>query len=524
MVILGLLFVVGCGPSRYVPEDNRIIIKDKPYRENFTSPILKNFIKSCREENRMPQIVVRGIGETGSISSSSNSNRICSILETALAKNQFDVRDRAIFESVLASNANNDSKALKYSDLNEATEVDLLMEITNYSLNDYYYVEGYYDAKGVFHKFDRVNLGSKKQPQWITPRYLFRGMSLTIKVILLKDNLVGGSYSYSYVPCSEESGGASILQLYPLRYRVKSEARDVDAIMDDNQSSSLIESRGQRLDRAMEQFLSTEVVPGLMMDIEGQSGSSSFVRIEPESRPLVMDGGAGRGAAGAIKETPRLTNNKLRETVQARTEKTRGNSYEKDGLSHPQSQSFSEPRNSAGIMTKAISDMIERKFSQQISEEKGKIKKPKEQDYFEKKISAITTLLEKLNYLNNEAISDINKFILSSLSPSGNQAPSTDASSVSFFLPMNESYQDTIIYLFVDGQCVGIGSDLKGLYSKWEMKSFSSSFHQLVIIGSNAKTSFKKKLFESEVLFDVRNEFVFIRNPRTGLIKDLGLL
>ena len=135
----------GCGVSRNMSSyDARIIIKDEPYRDNFTNSQLRNYIKKYRESGGMPTIVVRGSGQTNSISSVSGNDKIYSILETALSKNNFDVRDRSLFETVATTTARNGAGALSYQDLSKATEVELLMEVTHYSLSDYYYVDGYY--------------------------------------------------------------------------------------------------------------------------------------------------------------------------------------------------------------------------------------------------------------------------------------------------------------------------------------------------------------------------------------------
>lgn len=255
-VVMAGVLCVSCGVSK-----KYIIIKEEPRKENFTNSQLRNYVRKTDS----PVIVVRSIGQAGSISSNSSSDRVCAILESSLAKHGFDVRDRAIFESVAVSSGNN--KQMTYSQLYKTTQVDLLMEVTNYALDDYYYVNGYYDASGSYHKFDPIQDGRSRY----TPTYLFRGMSLTIKVILLKDNLIGGSYSYSYVPCSEESGGALIVDMDPLRYRPADDARDIDAVLDDRQGMGLMQNRAQRLDRAMEKFITDVVVPGIMQDMRGVS-------------------------------------------------------------------------------------------------------------------------------------------------------------------------------------------------------------------------------------------------------------
>ena len=518
---IGLL-LLGCGTASRITNDNRIIIKDKPYHENFTNDQLRMLIKKMRSEEKWPTIVVRGSEETGSISSSS-AGGICSILETALSKNRFDVRDRSLFENIAKSRANN-STSVSYRDLAEATDVDLLMEVSNYSMSDHYYVDGYYDPYNRFHKFERVNLGTKKQPQWISPRYVLRGMSLTIKVIVLKDNYIGGAYSYSYVPCAEERGGGIITQMYPLRYRAESE---VDAELDDDRNSSLIQTRQQRMNKEMELFLIKEVIPSIMSDMEGVShqmgeaysstnrqmtGSSEESRNElnnvSSARELMKQSGASE------KDTEKIMKNIEVRSAKPESKKSKSGS------------GFSEivPKNVAGKVTATITEMIERKVAQQVEEERSKLKKQKDIDAFNTKIDALLSTFDKWNYLNINSLNDLTKFILSSLSPAGDRVPKVEKGEIFFFLPMRGSVNvDSVFFLFLDGQCIGIGSDEKGFYSCWNADSFSSSFHKLVVMGVNPKTGFKKELFESEVHFDMRNDFVFSREPMFGPVRLLKL-
>ena len=254
MVILGGMLCLSCGVSNVV---GRIIIKQTPRRENFTNEQLSNFIT----KNTSPTIVVRGWGNAGAVSTSSPSNKICSLLEEALAKKGFDVRDRGLFESVISSRKD---KPMTYQDIYHSTQVDLIMEVASYSLNDRYLVEGYYDESNSYQEFPEVSNG-RKDPNAYHPSYEFIGMSVTVKIVLLKDNLIGGYYNYSYVPCSEESGGADIVKLYPLIYRYRDNAnKGIEDIANDARDGHLIVSGGERMSRAMENWMEKVVVPGIM--------------------------------------------------------------------------------------------------------------------------------------------------------------------------------------------------------------------------------------------------------------------
>lgn len=308
LLIIGII-LPGCGSRNISDSDSDsdekyILIKDyEP--QPFTNDQLKNFMN--QSDSFVPSIVVRSSGSTGNISSTSSSDRICSLLEMALAKSSgFDVRDRSIFESAVLSHQrvsiSNKADSV-YLKLYEATGVDLLMEVTNYSLNDEYPVTGYYDKKGKFREFDTINEGTEKDPRMVHPRYIFRGMSLTIKVIILKDNLVGGSYSYYYVPCAESKGGAVITQMYPLRYWVPYESsRDLEAVLDDERGARYME-RNQRLDRAMENFISEEVIPGIVNDMKKGDKKADYLTEEMEYRSYSSNNHNGRYSLSSLLES-----------------------------------------------------------------------------------------------------------------------------------------------------------------------------------------------------------------------------
>lgn len=607
IIALGIVAsLVGCGVS----QNNRIIIKEEPRRENFTNKILRNFIK----KQESPRIVVRSTGTTGSISSSSGSDRICSILETALAKNKFDVRDRSLFEAVANSHGKN-GKTLTYEELGEATGVDLLMEIANYSLADYYTFDGYYNSQNRFVKFEPVNEGDKRHPIYVKPRYILRGMSITIKVILLKDNLVGGSYSYSYVPCSEESGGALITQLYPLRYIPNKESRDIDAILDDDQNAGLIERQSQRLDRAMEDFLSNVVVPGMMADIKGEvyanerpvgsnndsqgfrTGNSksetyaghsneeqnSTVSVDDlmekyhieglisqyaralsedhkdevdkvskqiaDAKQAVFDDAAlsfkvknefynkvtlkAKDAKATAKQQLRAKKKELqKEAAQEIPKERTGKGETQRILTTEEASGMKErdmfasivPINSFGKISSAVSTLVGQLAQKQLNNKKDLVKKQKEIDNLEAEYVAKKTDLDKWDYLESGVLADINQFVITSVSPSGINMP-LDQDAIILYLPMllEKTEPDLAFYVFLDGDCVGVGSQIKGFYINMGSRDKESTFHDLRIYSSNVKTHVKACVFDSTVSFAIKTNYNFIREEVKGQFKGLKL-
>ena len=133
--------------------------------------------------------------------------------------------------------------------MGEKTQTDLLLEITDYTIDDYYEVKTYKvgDRQTPFKSYSIPDDSDPKGKRTITvnPSYEFRGMSIEVKIIVLKDNIIGGTYRYFYVPCSEEDGGCEIIsfggynmrtrQFIPLKYRYgRNQPQDIDDIMGGN--------------------------------------------------------------------------------------------------------------------------------------------------------------------------------------------------------------------------------------------------------------------------------------------------
>lgn len=581
---LGLsLALTSCGRRVYEQSNNYIIIQEEERKENFTNDQLRNYIK----KNNSPTIVVRSSGQTGSIASSSSSDRVCSILEMALAKNNFDVRDRSLFESVATAR---NQTAISYKDIYDATNVDLLLEITSISLNDYYSVDGFYVNKEKYERFPEVEYSGNK----IHPRYVFRGMSLTIKVIVLKDNIVGGSYSYSYIPCSRNSGGALITQMYPLRYRVSGDARDLDAILDDKDNSGLIERQSQRLDRTMESFLTNVVIPGMMNDIIGSTATSLSKQVtisdpEPTQQP------AQQLPAPSIKLQPNASepksnpNNKVisvdnidevfdelfalaedlkeKKTVKklsllllkyksASAKNTRAakeaiedviddlndirddleEELGKKPVTRKTPQTKPEktvpayvPVNSYGNISSAISSFIDQQATNQFEKERAILESNKKNTHtLTENYLLAKTDLKKSEFLNHESLSELNRFVSVSTALVGTSLPQ-NADGVVFFLPMNtqsklKDENESVLLVFLDEQCIGVGTFFKGFYIKLAKDNSDNAFHQLKVYAlSDNKKEPIVGIFDATIKFDIRDTYEFVPEVSKGKIKELRL-
>jgi Zn-finger protein len=181
----------------------------------FTTPSLKRFYN----ENEGASVVVRDRTTTGDVSDVGKSSNICALIESALLKEHFNVRDRAIFDRVMDKMGEN----IDYEKLSKTTGTDLIFEVISdgYVL---YPVDSYYrtgsDSETQLYEEIIVTSYDKKGKPINTPSrspvsYYFWGYYMEIKVIMLRENKVGGTYKYFYTPCSAEKGGCEITSFGP---------------------------------------------------------------------------------------------------------------------------------------------------------------------------------------------------------------------------------------------------------------------------------------------------------------------
>lgn len=303
-LMIVLLFVASCGTVKHANVLTYIKVYDSSSDAHFTNEQLVNMMN--QDAGYVPSVVVRNIysDSPSDILSNANTHKMCSILEMGMAKNNFDVRDRGLFNNILAS-MEKSGVSVDYNQLYEQTHVDLLLEITSYDLDIPYMVDKYYvgDNAHFFPLQERI-VGGKKIKYH--PVYKLRGMNITIKVIMLKDNLIGGSYSFTYVPCSAESGGGLITSLSPLRYRPAGSSRDVDAYIYDNDQDRKYSS-SEKLDILMEEFVSNTVVPKMVAFMKGDSYTPQVENAAEKKTPEVKQNNPAdtrkTSMADAIKKT-----------------------------------------------------------------------------------------------------------------------------------------------------------------------------------------------------------------------------
>ncbi|MCL2510956.1 MAG: hypothetical protein FWF09_02780 [Bacteroidales bacterium] len=251
----------GTSYIRVIPEEAQ------PY----TTPALKRFMA----ENEGPSVVVRDVkAAAAGVSGNSNSSKVCALMESGLLKAGYNVRDRQLFENVMNRMGDN----IDYEDLCKKTGTDLIFEVIDfvdlssgeqgkrYSVG--WFFNKYFDGSEsmeLFYKKEYIydKKGRPKQEIKTPISYEIRGgYHIEIKVIMLRDNKVGGTYKYYYTPCSTGDGCMITNFGPPLRYRdnneytayEKSEHRKSDAYEDTVQEwGNFIANVVKEMDKAMKE-------------------------------------------------------------------------------------------------------------------------------------------------------------------------------------------------------------------------------------------------------------------------------
>jgi hypothetical protein len=476
-----------------------IKIAESPRSDNFTNEQLKNLIK----QSESPSVVVRNLYASNTdVSSNANTHRITSILEMGLAKNGLDVRDRSLFDNILKSTSANNTYQVDYQKLYEQTQVDLLIEISDYSVNDLYKVEHYWvgNQRRYFPAEEKLVNGKNQK---YNPTYLFRGMSLSIKVIILKDNLIGGTYHYTYVPCSESDGGAIITQLRPLRYTPLGGGQDINAIIYDDSNSSLVQSGRERLDQAMENYITHTVVPQMMADMKGQvyhkpEPVAQTTPVVPVTEPTVAPSELVTAPTPAPTPAPTIAPSEPITTPTVAPSEPVTAPTPAPAVAKQKSVDLEKlrnivPVNSFDKLAQAVSNLIHMNITKQ---EKAK------------KVAQLKTDLDRLLAIKKgEYIRELENFVTTNTDMVGLTQPSIEDDMVIIYLSTQVASREQSMLLFVDGQCVGVGSGKKGFYSAFPLEKFGAGFHTLTITATNGA-----RWFASTVDFSLKNQFIFKSN------------
>lgn len=145
-------------------------------------------IKSFMKANKKPSILLRIPTHVQKTTEGKHHNYLYSAIENELAKADFVVRDRGLFNEVLEF----EKKAgFNYSDIKLLTNTDLILEVTRFET-------------GVTHTTNRFL--DKDKAEQFSPKFQVskEGAIFEFKLIIVHNNSYGGNYTFYYTPCSED--------------------------------------------------------------------------------------------------------------------------------------------------------------------------------------------------------------------------------------------------------------------------------------------------------------------------------
>jgi hypothetical protein len=159
----------------------------------------KESLRKLIKNNRNTTIVVRNLVGSYSalkVSGGDPGNSLINILEKVFTKNDFIVRDRALFEKSF-----NQSGATDYSKMKDLTDTDLILELVEIS-NVPYVTNSYYKNGRLI-----------KLPSLQTP-LSYNGTKIELKIIKVKENDIVGTYTFYDTPCSDGCNVYKYLKQY----------------------------------------------------------------------------------------------------------------------------------------------------------------------------------------------------------------------------------------------------------------------------------------------------------------------
>lgn len=134
-----------------------------------------------------PSVVLRVPNASDDITKTVVNDYIYNAIEKELIINGFNVKDRALFNEVL----NKKRESVSYHEINQLTGTDLILELVNINT----------DIKFTTNKIITKE-GEEKAYKRTVTKY---GASIEFKLILVKENLFAGSYTFYYIPCTKEN-------------------------------------------------------------------------------------------------------------------------------------------------------------------------------------------------------------------------------------------------------------------------------------------------------------------------------
>lgn len=141
---------------------------------------LKDFLTT----NKKPKVVLRVNESSMTVTEGENNDYIYNAIENQLLASGFIVRDRQLFNQIIANDENN----IDYQKLKEKSDTDLIIELVKLNPQILYETNKYYD------KNDR----EKVENSFTYKKY---GASVEFKVVMINSNEFAGVYKFNYTPC-----------------------------------------------------------------------------------------------------------------------------------------------------------------------------------------------------------------------------------------------------------------------------------------------------------------------------------
>lgn len=232
-ILTGIALLSSCATKRFVKFEQATAM-------NYTLPSLEKFASQTQGLS----VVVRDPNATGSLSTAGRSNRVCAILERELMKTKkYMPRDRQLFETVVSKLPEGSS----YKEIYQKTGVDIIFEVTSFGEDTYTWTS---TAPTGFWRRGGLSTAT------------FSGFHIEIKVILMKDNLIAGTYKYFYTPCTKE--GCEIISQHQNLLIYRPAASDVvNPIVDHTR----IMSQEEKDEMMLSNFISKVVLPKMFTEM-----------------------------------------------------------------------------------------------------------------------------------------------------------------------------------------------------------------------------------------------------------------
>lgn len=175
-LLISLILFTNCQTTksiRFSQKENEIV----------TNQNLKTFLANTKN----PKIVLRVPYTSKEVTENDKNTYLYNAIEHEFLKNGFIVRDRQLFNQIIANSENN----LNYEVLKQKSDTELIIELSQLRDDIIYETNQYYDGnnkikveKDIFHKK--------------------AGAMVEFKVIIVKNNEYAGVYKFHYSPCSVE--------------------------------------------------------------------------------------------------------------------------------------------------------------------------------------------------------------------------------------------------------------------------------------------------------------------------------